>query len=225
MMVTYVCKQIPTTQDDSRPLNYPTKTSVVAAKAPSTLLLLEDFNCPHHNWGYDRTSAQGRKLDAFAAPPYSLEQYVHSDNPGHNPRKRDNPRPDMDTQRHECKLGQHWREPRTTWTLTFNSTFVSNGFPAGIPENDRAYALARASDPPGSPKRYNHTTPEKLAPPITRNEENVTGCFDTSGASHHPPPSSTEQKPGSFAEHRLTPYPEINTITTYRATPDSLRAR
>lgn len=54
-----------TPRDHDSPLP-PLQTPVVAAKAPSTLLLLGDFNCPHPNWGYDRTSALGRKLDAFA---------------------------------------------------------------------------------------------------------------------------------------------------------------
>ncbi|KAG0424509.1 hypothetical protein HPB47_028273 [Ixodes persulcatus] len=117
---------------------------------------------------------------------------------------------------------------RTTWPLTLNSTFVSNGFPAikafrrmSVHTLWPAQAILRALRSLGR----NHITPEKLAPLITRNEENISGCFGTSGApSHHPPPSSTEQTPPSFAKHRLTPYLAINTITTYRAALDSLRS-
>lgn len=32
----------------------------------NTTLLLGDFHCPNHSWGYNRTAAMGRKLEALS---------------------------------------------------------------------------------------------------------------------------------------------------------------
>ncbi|KAG0410368.1 hypothetical protein HPB47_012513, partial [Ixodes persulcatus] len=79
MTITYARKNLPTIQTDSTHLNSPhrnmsshTPRSRISAtvnkrtKNHSTFLLLGDFNCPHLNWYYNRTTPLGRKLVAFA---------------------------------------------------------------------------------------------------------------------------------------------------------------
>ncbi|KAG0440190.1 hypothetical protein HPB47_016379 [Ixodes persulcatus] len=94
MTLTYVRKDLPTTQEDTMHVKTPIartrdhrltiintywtpnqpstpfpplQTLLPKSNARNTVLLLGDFNCPHPAWGYDRAVPLGRKLASFTS--------------------------------------------------------------------------------------------------------------------------------------------------------------